>query len=494
MVQSYIFEHNLYLRAQQYKQTLLSGDFRLEFVGEGDKYAVRLLNSADGRLLAHAEGETVRSDGFYALTGSAEAAEFLRTRTSGRVLLLTSVQAQQPRQLQMLLNELLVRCLRFDHTYALCSRELHAALPELLPQFGFLPVSGAPGLWYVDMRTPVVLVQDVLRRFKEPHRSDPALREIVAQTRKKLRLGLAALYPGKLLLTFDALLLDQVLTELVRAANGVSDRTPGDRSLGPYMCVPFGNILSGEIVPNTVTKSLHLDRALAEDARHYRILPMQGYSELEVQVRTLASFHRPVILTDDLLHHGHRLRRLMEVFAREELEIREVIVGILSGAGRDLMAQRGCRVEAVYHIPNLLHWFNESLLYPFIGGDSVDGAPAGEGPLQTANMVLPYYYPSFLRDVGEEKIAALSLCALENARDILSAMEDRHQAVFGTPLSIRRLAEAFLVPRVPYRSSDLRYRSDSLPSSYVRDDIALFRRLRPEAAAAPAEAPAGIKL
>ncbi|MBR7010966.1 MAG: hypothetical protein IKI02_08675 [Oscillospiraceae bacterium] len=487
MVQSYIFEHNLYLRAQQFKQTLQARDFRMDFHREEDRYSASLLASMDGRLLAGAAGETVRGDCFYRLTGSAEAADFLRTRTSGRVLLLCSIHAQQPWQVQLMLNELLVRSLSFDHTYSVCRQDLHPSLPALLPQFGFLPVADAPGLWYVDMRTPVVLVQDVLRRFKEPHRSDPVLLETVAGTRKKLRLSLTALYPGKLLLTFDALLLDQVITELVRTANGVAGLPAEDRSLGPFMCVPFGNILSGEIVPNTVTKSLHLDKALLDGSRRYRIRPMPGYSDLEVQVRTLAAFHRSLILTNDLLHKSHRLRRLLEIFSQERLEIQEVIVGILSGTGQDLMAQRGCRVEAAYHIPNLLHWFNESQLYPFIGGDSADSAPAGDGPLPTANLILPYYYPNHLRGVGEDKIAALSLCALENARDILSAMEIRHQSIFGTPLTIRRLAEAFLVPRVPYRSSDLRYRSDSLPSAYVRDDIALFRRLRPEEGANPAD-------
>ena len=479
MVQSYIFENNLYLRAQQYKAPLQAREFRLDFGRKEDGYVTRLVGIADGKPFARAEGRTVRSDSFYGLTGSAQAADFLRARTSGRVLLVTAVQAQQPEQVQLLVNELLVRCLSFDHTYALCRQDIHEALPSLLPQFGFLPVIGAPGLWYVDMRTPVVLIQDVLRRFKDPHRSDPVLVDVVTRSRIKLRLGLAALYPGKLLLTFDALLLDQALTELVRQANGVADRMPGDRTLGPYMCVPFGNILSGEIVPNTVTKSMHLDKALAEDSLHYRIGHMRGYSDLGVQVRTLASFHRPLILTDDLLHNGYRLRRLQEVFRREQVEIREVIVGILSDTGLDLMAQQGCRVEAVYHIPNLLHWFNESLLYPFIGGDSVEGASGGEGPLPSANMILPYYYPTYLGDVGEEQIAALSLCALTNARDILCAMESRHQASFGTPLTIRRLDEAFLEPRVPYRSNDLKYRSDALPSSYLKDDMDLFRRLQP---------------
>ncbi len=58
-------------------------------------------------------------------------------------------------------------------------------------------------------------------------------------------------------------------------------------------------------------------------------------------------------------------------------------------------------------------------------------------------------------------------------------MESRHQSSFGTPLTIRRLDEAFLEPRVPYRSNDLKYRSDALPSSYLKDDMDLFRRLRP---------------
>lgn len=479
MVQSYIFEHNLYLRAQQFKRTFQATEYRLGFSREEDRCSSCLISNSDSRPFAWAEGHTVRSDSFYSLTGSAGATDFLRTRTSGRILLLTSIQVQKPQQVQLLVNELLVRSLESDHTYALCRQDLHESLQELLPQFGFLPVKGAPGLWYVDMRTPVVLILDVLRRFKEPHRSDPALQEIVSQSRKKLHLGLAGLYPGKLLLTFDALLLDQALTELVRNANGVENLPPGDRRLGPYMCVPFGNILSGEMVPHTVTKSLHLDKALTEDPLHYRIGPMRGYSDLEVQVRTLAAFHRPVILTDDLLHYGYRVRRLRQVFNKEQMEIREVIVGILSDTGLDLMAQQGCKVEAVYHIPNLLHWFTESLLYPFIGGDSMGGVSTEEGPLQSANLILPYYYPTYLGDVGNEKIAALSLCALENARDILSAMESRHQACFGTPLSIRRLDEAFLVPRVPYRSNDLRYRSDSLPSSYVRDDIELFHRLWP---------------
>ena len=96
MVQSYIFENNLYLRAQQYKAPLQAREFRLDFGREEDGYVTRLIGVADGKPFARAEGRTVRSDSFYGLTGSAQAADFLRARTSGRVLLVTAVQAQQP--------------------------------------------------------------------------------------------------------------------------------------------------------------------------------------------------------------------------------------------------------------------------------------------------------------------------------------------------------------------------------------------------------------
>ena len=45
-------------------------------------------------------------------------------------------------------------------------------------------------------------------------------------------------------------------------------------------------------------------------------------------------------------------------------------------------------------------WFNENLLYPFFGGDSVS---YGEEPnlniIPSINMILPYVEPNFMRHV-----------------------------------------------------------------------------------------------
>ena len=481
MVQSYIYDHNLYLRAPQYKLPLTPKDLRLEADREDRSLRASLWHSPSGNLLGQAQAVTVTGADLFGILGDIQAAEYLRRHSSGRILYLEAVEdhfKQGDQGLFLVLNELLARSLTSEHTYALFRTSLHPLLPELLPQMGFLPVPEKPDFWFVDMRTPLVLIQDVMRRIKEPHRSDPEVLAVVTRTRERLRRQLAELFPGKLLLTFDALMLDLALTQMVREANGVADCGPEDRRLGPAMCVPYGKTLVGELIPNTVTKHLHVDKAYLDGIDSFEIRAMNGYSDLPVQVRTLVSFHRPAILADDLLHKGFRLEKLDRILREEGLEIRSVMVGILSGRGRDLMEQKQREVRSAYYIPNLLYWFNESLLYPFIGGDSSRERPGADGLLPTANLILPYYFPDYLAGAEEEKLYSLSLCALENARDILRQLELCHQRHFGLPLTIHRLAEAFVQQRAPYRGNNIRYEPNALPSAYVADDIETFHRIR----------------
>ena len=56
-------------------------------------------------------------------------------------------------------------------------------------------------------------------------------------------------------------------------------------------------------------------------------------------------------------------------------------------------------------------------------------------------------------------------------------METPHQHCYITALTIRRLAEAFIYPRIPYRGRYTRYDPNATASDYVRDDLQSFRRL-----------------
>ena len=243
------------------------------------------------------------------------------------------------------------------------------------------------------------------------------------------------------------------------------------------MCVPYGKILSGEIVPNTVTKTLHADKMYHEDLRHFSITEYPGYSSLHNQAKTIKSFRRPVLLVDDLLHKGYRMEKLDPIFKEESVEIDRIIVGIMSGRGKDLMQLQGRRVECEYFIPNLSYWFTESLLYPFLGGDSTEGQRLNEGMLSSINLILPYEYPEYLSGVTEHDLRILSMTALKNAHEILTALERRHQAVFSTALTLKRLAEALFRPRLPDKGRHLQYNLSMPASSYVEDDIAMMHRI-----------------
>ena len=311
--------------------------------------------------------------------------------------------------------------------------------------------------------------------IKKPHHDEPQVRAAVESARPRLRRALCALYPGRLVLSFDAELLNQSLMYRVQKLGGVLGAPAGQ--LGRAMCVPYGKILSDEIVPNTVTKTLHVDKTFAPDGSSFSVPAYPGYDTVRNQVRTIKAFRRPVILVDDLLHNGYRLDKLSPVFAAEELEIRTVVVSILSARGRDLMEVQGRQVECEYFIPNLHYWVTESLLYPFLGGDSV-GTPAPGRMLPSINLILPYYYPRHYVGTTDAAIRDLSRTALENTLSILHALEQAHQAQFSTALTLRRLGEALYRPRLPDRGRSLRY-DLSLPASVcLEDDLLRLDRIR----------------
>ncbi len=70
-----------------------------------------------------------------------------------------------------------------------------------------------------------------------------------------------------------------------------------------------------------------------------------------------------------------------------------MLVGYLTGMGRDLMDQLGYPVDSIYYLPNLRRWFVESTLYPFIGGDTVRRRSGPRRLQPSVNRILPYASP-----------------------------------------------------------------------------------------------------
>jgi len=501
MAQSYIYEYGLYLRAPQFKQPmkpqLLS--YRLfsadHFPPAVSPYrtgksptAVGLYLRQEARPLGWACGHTASPSDLYDVVEDLETASFVRHQASGRILVVDAVVCAEEDDAEIcrrLVNELLARSLPEDHTYGLCRlKQPRRPLLEALEQLGFAPIPHRDGLYYVDMREPTILTQDVYLCMKSPHREDPAVRDVVEQCRPLLRRAITQLFPGSLMLTFDTEHLNQTLLEKVQVHNGVQDVPPGVQQLGRHMCVPYGRILSNTLVPNTVTKALHVEKVYTSDISTFTVEETPGFSNLTNQVRTIHSFRRPLLLVDDLLHKGYRLDNLEPVMRAEGVEVACILAALLSGRGNDLMRQHGHRVDCEYFIPNLHYWFNESALYPFLGGDRVGQGRMGQ-LLPSINMILPYYYPKYMYDAQPQAIRALSKTVLENACAILETLERQHQLTYNEPLVLRRLSEAVDNPRVPDKGHRMQYDLSVPASVYVREDLNLLMRTDPERGGIP---------
>ena len=499
IAQSYIYENGLYLRSPQFKQVLKPQELyylqysaasfpaELRYCVRGRRpTAVGLYTRDKDRLLGWACGHTASPSELLEVVEDIETTSYVRRHTSGRILVLDQVRCEGPDDSEIcrrLVNELLARSLTQDNTYGLCRLEdSRPALLEALEQVGFAPIPRQKGLYYVDMRDPMVLIQDVYLAIKPPHRDDPAVKDVVERCRPALRRSLTQLFPGCLVLTFDAEMLNQALMTKVQEHNHVTDVPPGVRRLGACMCVPYGKILSDAIVPNTVTKTLHVEKVYTPDITSFTVEEYPGYSSLVNQIRTIKSFRRPVLLVDDLLHKGYRIDNLDPLFKAEGVDVACIIVGIMSGRGNDLMERQGRRVDCEYFIPNLHYWFTESSIYPFLGGDSVEGRSAMEQMLPSVNMILPYYYPRYIYDATAEGIRRVSRTALENARAILEVLERQHQKTFNTVLTLRRLGEAIHSPRLPDKGKRMQYDLSVPASAYVADDLALLDRTKTDAA------------
>ena len=512
-VQDFIYRNSLYLREPQYKQLIRTGflDFTWEkeigeelwqslqeSVSDGWSFLPRPDNrdtlcilwrntGSKPKPLGYLTARTLNSSGLYDALGSESLANEVRVRTAGRILLLTGLHTSDTYENnydigQLLLTEVLSRAMAEDCGYAVWwANDTPAGKLDLLERHGFTHITADTlrPLLVADMRSPVVLLQNAATTLKEPFSSDKQVLESVRNAHFRIQRAICDLYPGVLVLSLNSELIYHRLVRKITERNGVPSEPTNPRVLGEKMCVPFGKFLRGNAVPNTVTKTIHTDKVFAEDLHNFTIDAYPGYPPLESQIRTVRSFRRPVILVDDILHSGHRLNVLDPLFRKEGLNIDRVMVGFLSGRGKDLMAAKGREVDSVYFVPNLRAWFIESTMYPFIGGNTVEGAESTVPGLTPAvNLILPYAYPRFYKSSDRRAVFHFSRVCIENSRDIMLAVENAYRERYARNLTLSRLSEAIILPLCPDKGSALRYDASLSASTCLENDLKMLMRTR----------------
>ena len=509
-VQEFIYRRGLYLREPQDKPVLRTEDLsflpaspetaekflrtmlsvptaaalRTQIESRGDD--VMVCRDTDGTILGAASYACLDSARLFARLGDPALSGLVRQNAGGRTLLISGLFVprgeRQSDLCQLLITEVLTLALSREFTYALYL-PLEGAVSgygrQLLTLQGFVPAGDSTAALAVDMRCPIVLSRNVDTAVKAPFSSSPRVLAAIAAAHRRLQAALTKLQPGSLVLSLSAGVIYHRLLQRITGRNGVPAEPTTPRVLGPDICVPYGKILRGVAVPNTVTKTLRTDKVYEPDLSTYSIEAYPDYSPLPDQVRTIHAFARPVILVDDMLHDGKRIRRLAPLLAETNTPVDQVLVGYLTGMGRDLMEQLGYDVDAIYYLPNLRLRFVESTLYPFIGGDTVRRSEALPGGLQPAvNRILPYAAPEYT-GMDDETAWELSLCCLENARDILLALETEFRSLYARNLTLSRLGEAVILPLCPDKGGCMTYDLSRAASTYLEGDIELLKRMRP---------------
>ena len=510
-VQDFIYRRGLYLREPQDKPMLQTEDLEFsvsqhpaeellpllrELGPDGSAVARAVSESGDQAVLLHRSGQTcvlgavtfrcLDSQMLFSRLKSPALTGLVRQSTGGRALLVSGLLVprgeQQEEFGQLLLTEVLTLALSREYAYGLyvpLEGTASTFARQLMLRQGFVPVSGGErDALAVDMRRPLVLSRNVDTAIKQPLAGRPAVAAAVSAARIRLQEALTRLYPGELVLSLSAGVIYHRLLHRITRRNGVPAEPVTPRRLGPDICVPYGKILRGVAVPNTVTKTLRTDKVYEPDLSAYSIEAYPDYTPLADQVRTIRAFDRPVILVDDMLHDGKRIRRLAPLLRQTHTQVDQVLVGYLTGMGRDLMEQLGYPVDSIYYLPNLRRWFVESTLYPFIGGDTVRRPGRLPGGLQpSVNRILPYASPE-LPDVDGGAVWQLSLCCLENARDILLALETEYRSLYARNLTLARLGEAVILPLCPDKGPCMTYDLTRAASTYLDGDIEQLRRMR----------------
>lgn len=519
VAQNYIYENSLYLREPQYKhimqtKTIHFGtlkDHDCSILSEMDSFLHssiyhvenirRYLEQPDVRATVIRDGEqnnricgfvamkAVNASDLYEEFKNAELAMYLREKATGRIIVLGGIYYDNKTEIrdivQLILTEALSQALEEDFTYAVYHHQgdgsHERSVLEALEHQGFreITIDDEPtGIFEVDMKSPIAVFQNMETVLKDPFDKSEKVLDAIRKSHAELQMALTHMYPGSLVLSFNSGVMHHKLINMITRDNGVPSEPTRVRSLGPYMCVPFGKILRGMAVPNTVTKTIHTEKRFEPDLKGFSVEEYPNYSPIANQVKTIKSFDRPVILVDDLLHKGYRMKELDPVLKENHVEVKKLVVGLLSGNGRDLMTIQGRDVECAYFIPNLKSWFVESSLYPFIGGDGVKRKESSDSGLQTSiNMILPYVAPSFLANESNEAIYNFSMVCLKNAQRIFLALEEEYQNRFQRKLTLNRLSEVVIAPCVPDMGSFMNYDMNLAPSGYLLNGIEKLIRL-----------------
>ncbi|MBF4692777.1 cytidyltransferase [Fusibacter ferrireducens] len=521
LAQNYIYEKGLYQREPMYKSVMTTKSLVLELLEEPNLMVIESLASISGiefpeayqklkdisgmlnfrmlilrsleknnEIVAYSLFHWLRATNIHNEFEDPAIINFIRDHSVGRIIVIDSIVKKKNCEIknleQIMMTETLANALSRDYTYCVYKESIRhqvsREISEILLDQGFINISSSKTnemVYAVNMSSPCTVNLDIHSMFKEPYKHIPEVVQVMNKTRSRLQKAFTELYPGNLVLNFDRSMIYETLIKKVCDENNMPTTPLVPKQVGEAMCVPFGAIFKRWILPNTVTKTLHAEKYFSTDLTEHRIMEYPFYLDIANQIKMIKSFNRPLILVDDLLNKGYRIKALQPHFKKENVEIQKFIVGIMSGSGKEIAERMNINVDAAYFIPKIKVWFYESKLYPFIDGDAIwRGSIPESNLINSVNLILPYSSANYIVGASKASIYNLSEVALLNSIDIMSAVELAYESQNDRLLTIDRLGEVLNTPRYPDKGKHIFYSNNIRPSEYLKDDLEQLRKLK----------------
>lgn len=351
------------------------------------------------------------------------------------------------------------------------------------------PAKGS--LLKTDISEPIVVFRDVEDAIKKPFKSNPRVVQTMAEAHDNLLKAMCEAHPGKLIIGLNSSAVYSKITDMVVAENnsvleaedenadminkGYKPASFDVNNESPYLAVPIGKTLTRVVIPDTVTKAMHIDKYYSNDLSTYQIRESVNYAALDDQISVLKSFDKPVILIDEMFHKGSKFKKLAPELREQGVDIHKVIVAVLTQNGLDTLNQDNYTVESAYFLPKITLWINERDCYPFIGGDGIDSKLSPEN--YSINMILPYTTMSIVGKDDTEKVQKFSYACMKNAEALMQVLREEYKEVFKKKLTLGRLGAVISEPKLPLIGVGLTYDDKISPTRYIDNDVKQLERL-----------------
>ena len=324
----------------------------------------------------------------------------------------------------------------------------------------------------IELTNPLVMVHDLEQLLQPPYFRLPVVEEAFFRLRRALSAFFAERLPGSGLLHIHEKEVKRTL------AAWTEERLAGKTG---WVVLGLGRQFSRDIVGNSPTLALDLERFLTRQGYEAGVAPAFGSPGLELQLTTARELGRDAVLLAPFLDSAEPVLQVAAACRKVKVRLREVMVGATCAS-----VHAALQLSGVPHRTGLLvpHWrgvVRESAVVPFVGGWSIrEPRVPGHSLTPSLNDCLPYHDP---HPLGLDPDGALdfSRLALEQSVALFQVLQEVFRAREGRLLLLNDLPGVVRHPRCPPFPKGFTMPRDLAPSEIINQDLEALARLFPEA-------------